>query len=608
MLLSDVLPEAPAVEVAGVAYDSRQVRPGYVFVAMPRVPEEKAPGDHRDGHDFLPAAAANGAAAAVVERLADVDLPQVVVPSTRQALADVAARFYGLPAARLRLLGVTGTDGKTTTVQLVSQVLEHAGKRNGFATTTDFKVGDRQWENLTRQTTVEALEVQELLRQMVDAGCSHAVLEATSQGLEQERLRGCEFDVAAVTNVTSDHMDWHKTRENYLAAKRRLFQQLRPSGAAVLNVDDESLEYFRAAVPGRTLTYGIRDSADFRATDVGYWQSSLVFRLHGPDGHADVELALLGRFNAYNALAAAAMAYAEGLTLDQIADGLRHVRPSPGRMERIDAGQPFRVLVDYAHTPNSFENVLTEGRALAEASGGRMLVVFGCSGERDRSKRPIMGATAARLADFFVLTDEDPHSEDPRQIVAEIEAGAADGHYVVEMDRRQAMALAFSEAKPGDVVLITGKGHERSMLVTGDQKIPWDERGIVREELERLTRRPAVSETIRKAIISEHQVIATYKRRVREMCPHAIGTKSGKPQALFYQFAGSSESGLGPDGSPRNWRCIPVDELSEVSTRLGPWHTVKADGHSKVTSCLDSTDLEWWADVALPKLRASEQG
>jgi UDP-N-acetylmuramoyl-L-alanyl-D-glutamate--2,6-diaminopimelate ligase len=213
-----------------------------------------------------------------------------------------------------------------------------------------------------------------------------------------------------------------------------------------------------------------------------------VFRLHGPGGHADVELALLGRFNAYNALAAAAMAYAEGLTLDQIAEGLRHVRPSPGRMERIDTGQPFRVLVDYAHTPNSFENVLTEGRALAEASGGRLLVVFGCSGDRDRSKRPIMGAAAARLADLFVLTDEDPHSEDPRQIVREIETGAAGGHYTVEMDRRQAMALAFSEAKSGDVVLITGKGHERSMLVTGDRKIDWDERGIARQELEKLNK------------------------------------------------------------------------------------------------------------------------
>jgi UDP-N-acetylmuramoyl-L-alanyl-D-glutamate--2,6-diaminopimelate ligase len=483
MLLSEVLSGAPAIEIAGLAYDSRRVRPGDIFVAMPRVPEEKAPGDHRDGHDFVPVAAANGAAAAIVERRVEADVPQVVVSSTRRTLADLAAALFGRPSSRLRLLGVTGTDGKTTTVQLVSQVLESAGKCNGFATTTDFKVGDRQWENLTRQTTVEALEIQELLAQMVHAGCSHAVLEATSQGLEQERLRGCDFDVAAATNVTSDHMDWHKTQENYLAAKRRLFEQLKPAGTAVLNVDDGSLEYFRAAAPGRVLTYGIEHRADFVATDVSYWQSSLVFRLHGPEGHTDVELGLLGRFNAYNALAAAAMGYAEGLTLDQVAEGLRHVRPSPGRMERIDVGQPFRVLVDYAHTPNSFENVLIEGRALAAASNGRLLVVFGCSGERDRSKRPIMGAAAARLADFFVLTDEDPHSEDPRQIVGEIEAGAAGGHYVVEMDRRQAMALAFSEAKSGDVVLITGKGHERSMLVTGDRKIDWDERGIVRDEL-----------------------------------------------------------------------------------------------------------------------------
>jgi UDP-N-acetylmuramoyl-L-alanyl-D-glutamate--2,6-diaminopimelate ligase len=227
-------------------------------------------------------------------------------------------------------------------------------------------------------------------------------------------------------------------------------------------------------------------SADFRATHVGYWQSSLVFRLEGPDGHTDVELDLLGRFNVYNALAAAAMASVEGLSLAQISEGLRRVQPAPGRLERIDAGQPFRVLVDYAHTPNSFENVLTEGRALAEASGGRLLVVFGCSGERDASKRPVMGAAAARLADFFVLTDEDPHSEDPRSIVRDIEAGAAGGRYTVEMDRRKAMALAFSQARPGDVVLITGKGHERSMIVAGDRKVDWDERAIAREELEKV--------------------------------------------------------------------------------------------------------------------------
>ncbi len=472
-----------------MAYDSRRVEPGFVFVAMPRVPEEKAPGDHRDGHDFVAAAAARGAAAAIVERRVEAPLPQFVVPSTRQALADLAAALHGYPGRSLRLVGVTGTDGKTTTVQLVSQVLELAGRSVGFATTTDFKVADRQWENLSRQTTVEALEIQELLRQMVDAGCSHAVLEATSQGLEQERLRGCAFDVAAMTNVTSDHMDWHKTRESYLAAKRRLFEQVDPGGVAVLNADDPAARYFGAAAPGRSLTYAIDAQADFTASDVGYWQGSLVFRLHGPGGVSDVELGLLGRFNVYNALAAAAIAYAEGLAQDDIAEGLRHVRAAPGRMERINAGQPFRVLVDYAHTPNSFESVLTEGRALAEASGGRLIVVFGCSGERDRSKRPVMGATAARLADFFVLTDEDPHSEDPKEIVREIEAGAAGGSYEVEMDRRQAMARAFAAAGRGDVVLITGKGHERSMIVRGDRKIAWDERAIAREELEKAMNR-----------------------------------------------------------------------------------------------------------------------
>ncbi|MBV8085272.1 MAG: UDP-N-acetylmuramoyl-L-alanyl-D-glutamate--2,6-diaminopimelate ligase [Chloroflexi bacterium] len=489
MLLSALLPSAPAIEVSGIAYDSRRVEPGWLFVAMPRVPEEKAPGQHLDGHDFVRNAFERGAGAALVEhQVAGVEGALVVVPSTRAALADIASGFYGHPGDKLRLLGVTGTDGKTTTTQLVAQVLDGGGRSSGFATTTDFKVGQRQWENLSRQTTIEALEIQALLAEMVEAGVTHAVLEATSQGLEQERLRGCDFDTAAVTNVTSDHMDWHKTRENYLAAKRRLFEQLKPSGTAILNADDSSYAYFRPYITGRLLTYGIETAdVDFRASNVDYWQSTLVFRLHGPGGgEADVELGLLGRFNVYNALAAAAMASTEGLSLAEIAEGLRRVKPSPGRMERIDAGQPFRVLVDYAHTPNSFENVLTEGRALAESSGGRLLVVFGCSGERDRTKRPIMGAAAARLADWFVLTDEDPHSEDPRQIVHEIEAGAAGGNYVVEMDRRAAMALAFRNAQPGDIVLITGKGHERSMIVSGDRKIDWDERAIAREELEKL--------------------------------------------------------------------------------------------------------------------------
>ncbi|MBV9119203.1 MAG: UDP-N-acetylmuramyl-tripeptide synthetase, partial [Chloroflexi bacterium] len=315
-----------------------------------------------------------------------------------------------------------------------------------------------------------------------------AILEATSQGLEQQRLRGCQFDAAAVTNVTSDHMDWHKTRENYLAAKAILFRQLKAEGTAILNLDDSSFDYFQPILTKgqRLLTYSLRGEADFRASDVGYWQSNLVFRLHAGSDYRDVELSLLGRFNVSNALAAAALAHTAGLSLEEIAEGLRSVRPSPGRMERIDEGQPFRVLVDYAHTPNSFENVLTEGRALAESNEGRLLVVFGCSGERDRSKRPIMGGLAARLADEFVLTDEDPHGEDPAAIVREIEAGAGGGNYSVDLDRRAAMAKMFRTAKRGDVVLITGKGHERSMIVAGDRKIPWDERAIAREELARL--------------------------------------------------------------------------------------------------------------------------
>ncbi|MHB8620876.1 MAG: UDP-N-acetylmuramoyl-L-alanyl-D-glutamate--2,6-diaminopimelate ligase [Chloroflexota bacterium] len=486
MKLSDLFPGGPALEFSGLSYDSRSVQAGDLFVAMPRVPLEKATGDHRDGHDFVAAAASAGAVAALVEHFVPASLPQVVVPSTRRALADVAATLYGRPAERLKLVGVTGTDGKTTTVQLASQVLEAAGHVTGFATTTDFKVADRRWENVSRQTTVEALEIQRLLREMVDRDCDSGVLEATSQGLEQERLRGCAFDVAAVTNVTRDHLDWHKTMEAYLTAKRRLFEQLKSSGVAVLNADDANADFFAAAAPGRVLTYGITAVADLVAREIKPLPAGQAFRLVHGSREMAVQLPLMARFNVYNALAAAGIALAFGLTLEQIAAGLESVRPAPGRMESIVAGQPFQVLVDYAHTPNSFEQVLLEARTMARGRGGRLLLVFGCSGERDRSKRAVMGRAAARLADFFVLTDEDPHSEDPAEIVREIEVGAQGGRYQVELDRRMAMAMAFGEARAMDVVLITGKGHERSMIVSADRKVEWDEREIVRQELRRV--------------------------------------------------------------------------------------------------------------------------
>jgi len=254
----------------------------------------------------------------------------------------------------------------------------------------------------------------------------------------------------------------------------------------VLNADDPASAFFGEVVPGRSLTFGLADQGDVRAANVRYSDQGIVFELRVSGSAREVVLPLLGRFNVQNALAAVGVGLAEGLSLDEVAAGLAQARPAPGRMESIEAGQPFRVLVDYAHTAHAFACVLAEGRAMADALGSRLLVAFGCSGERDRAKRPAMGATAAQLANFFVLTDEDPHSEDPRQIVREIEAGAGGGNYVVEMDRRAALARVFREAQPRDVVLVTGKGHERSMIVAEDRRIPWDERGIVRQELERL--------------------------------------------------------------------------------------------------------------------------
>ncbi|MGH2520530.1 MAG: Mur ligase family protein, partial [Chloroflexota bacterium] len=296
MLLSAVLPGAPAIEFSSVSYDSRAVQPGAVFVAIPRVPLDKPAGNHRDGHDYVAGALAAGAVAAVVEHPVDAAIPQMRVPSSRLALAELAAAVCGHPAEALRLIGVTGTDGKTTTVRLVSQLLEASGRRTGFATTTDFKVAGRQWENLSRETTIEAPDLQQLLRDMVAGGCGWAVLEATSQGLEQERLHGCRFHVAAFTNVTSDHLDWHKTMENYRAAKRRLFANLRPDGVAVLNGDDPTSAFFAEVVPGRVMTFGLAGQGNVLAENVRYEENGIAFDLHFDGSARAVVLPLLGRF------------------------------------------------------------------------------------------------------------------------------------------------------------------------------------------------------------------------------------------------------------------------------------------------------------------------
>ncbi|HEU5324365.1 MAG TPA: UDP-N-acetylmuramoyl-L-alanyl-D-glutamate--2,6-diaminopimelate ligase [Candidatus Limnocylindria bacterium] len=465
----------PVGSVTALAYDSRRVTPGTVFFAVPGV--------HVDGHDYALDAARAGAIAAVVERPIDgLGIPQLVVDRSRRALADAADAWFGHPSKRLEVIGITGTDGKTTTAFLAAEVLRAGGRRPGLIGTVAVDVGDERRSNDERTTTPEALELQALLADMVAAGNDSVVMEATSHGLALERTRNCRFDVGVVTTVTSEHLEFHGSVEAYRAAKARLVEE---APLAILNADDGTFTYYRDRARNRLLTYAIDADADLRATDVRADASGSRFRLQAPGWSGDVHLPMPGRFNVSNALAALAVAHAEQVPLDAAAGALERTAGVPGRMERIDAGQPFAVVVDYAHTADSLAKVL---RMLRPVTTGRLVAVFGSAGERDPTKREPMGRVAAELADLVVVTDEDPRLEDPRVINEQIAdgaraAGAREGErlWVID-DRREAIGRAIGMARPGDVVLLAGKGHEASIFY-GTEKRPWDDRSAAREAL-----------------------------------------------------------------------------------------------------------------------------
>ncbi len=470
--------------VRAIAYDSRAVKEGSLFVAVP--------GFHRDGTDFVPDAAKNGAVAVVAEKKVRSKLPVAVVPDVRAALADLAVEFFDHPTSKLKVVGVTGTDGKTTTVHLVSDVLEAAGHRTGYATTVDFKLTDHLWENDTRQSTQEAVDLQQFCAELLVAGGTWGVLEATSHALALRKIRGVDVDIAVFTNLTPEHLDFHGTLQAYLEAKGILFEML-PAGhdkgvakTAVLNADDPHWRYLADRAAGaRVITYGIDALADVQATVLAEDANGSRVKIAAFGESVDLRLPLVGRFNVQNALAAAGAGLAAGVTLAQVRDALARATPVRGRMDRIDAGQPFSVIVDYAHTPESLEKVLALLRPL---TAGRLIAVFGSAGERDRTKRPKLAAAAARYADHFVITQEDPRLEDPAAILAEIEAGALeagkrrDRDYQVIDDRTEAINAAIAAAAEGDTVLLAGKGHEGSIIV-GEEKRPWDEAGIARAAL-----------------------------------------------------------------------------------------------------------------------------
>ncbi len=437
-----------AVDVTELAYDARFVRPGSLFFCVP--------GSRVDGHDLAPQAVAAGAVALVVERPLDLAVPQVVVPAVRRAMGPAAALFFGDPSSELAVAGITGTSGKTTTSYLLWEILEAAGRRPGLLGSIERRVGvDRRPVALN---TPEAIDLQRLLREMAEAGNETCVLEATSIASAQGRLEGVRFAVLVFTNLSQDHLDFHGTMDEYFAAKRRLFHQ---ADRAAVNVGDEWGRRLAAELPG-ALTFGFAADAEFR-----------------PEHLAGIELPLRGRFNVENALAAAAAARLLGAGDDALCAGLSAVRGVPGRFESVDEGQPFAVIVDYAHKPGALENVLRTARDLTE---GRLTCVFGCGGDRDRGKRPLMGRIAAELADRAILTSDNPRSEDPLAIIDEVLAGAPG--LEVEPDRAKAITAAIEGAAAGDVVLIAGKGHEQGQEVAGVVH-PFDDREVAREVLRR---------------------------------------------------------------------------------------------------------------------------
>ncbi|GAC1348511.1 MAG: UDP-N-acetylmuramoyl-L-alanyl-D-glutamate--2,6-diaminopimelate ligase [Ktedonobacteraceae bacterium] len=481
------------VEITGLAYDSRQIEAGGLFVAVP--------GDHIDGRRFLSDAAQRGAVVALGESLQDdalasLPLPYIEVRDVRIALANLGCAFYGYPARHLCTIGVTGTCGKTTTSNLISALLEAAGLRTGLMTTANFRVCGQEWANTTRQTTQEALEVQHLLRHMLDTGATHAVIESTSHGLGLQRVAGCDFDVGVITNITHEHLDFHKTMEAYQRAKARLFEMLDPTRdkglgvhpVAILNRDDTSYAVLKPYCRVPILDYGIDSPAAVRAVDVRLQAHSTHFRLILPDIEVMVETQFIGRYNVSNCLAAIATVYSLGVTPLDIAQGLSEVTGVAGRMESIHEGQSFYVIVDFAHTPDSLEKVLATLRSL---TSGKLMAVFGSAGGRDIQKRPIMGRIAAQMTDFFVITNDDPREEDPEAILWDIAHGAeAIGKrygqdFLCILDRTQAIATAFALARSGDTVLLAGKGHEQCIIV-GREKVPWDDRRVAREQIRML--------------------------------------------------------------------------------------------------------------------------
>lgn len=462
-------------EITSLAYDSRRVRPGSLFFAIQ--------GEKADGHDFIAPALERGAGAIVSERAAPAGLAArwVRVAKIRRALADAARVFFGHPDARLQLVGITGTNGKTTTAFLLESILRAGGICAGLFGTIEYRLGDRTLSALN--TTPESLDLLSYFAELVAAGGKAAVLEVSSHALAQERVWGIHFSAAVFTNLTRDHLDYHHDFEHYFEAKRRLFEGLGtpPPELAVINLDDPwGVRLLDLRFPSR-LTYGLNSDAQIKVKQFTQSPSGVQATLVTPAGKLEIESALLGRANLANILAATATAVGLGISMEKIQEGIAALAVVPGRFERVDEGQPFLVVVDYAHTDDALRNVLKTARELTR---NRLIVVFGCGGDRDRTKRPLMGEAAGSLSDLAVLTSDNPRSEDPIRIMSDAMVGLqkTGKPYLAEVDREAALRKALEQAREGDVVVLAGKGHETYQILK-DRTIPFDDREVVRRIL-----------------------------------------------------------------------------------------------------------------------------
>jgi UDP-N-acetylmuramoyl-L-alanyl-D-glutamate--2,6-diaminopimelate ligase len=461
--------------ITSIEMDSRQVKKGALFICIK--------GFTVDGHDFAKQAVENGAVAIIAERPLDVDAPVIVVRDSRRAMAVLADAFYGQPTHQLHLIGVTGTNGKTTTTHIIERIARKANKKTGLIGTVHIKIGDDTYP--TKNTTPESLLLQRTFKQMVDEGVDVAVMEVSSHALHMGRVHGCDYDVAVFTNLTQDHLDYHGTMEEYRNAKGLLFSQLgnrydhkRPK-FAVLNNDDPASQYYKHMTAATVITYGIETDSDIMAKRIDIVPSGMSFDLITPHGTVRVKTRLIGLFNVYNLLAAVSASLVSGIPFSVIVEAIEEISGVAGRFETVDEGQNFTVIVDYAHTPDSLENVLKTIRQFAQK---KVYVVVGCGGDRDRTKRPLMAKTAVKYADVAIFTSDNPRSEEPEQILRDMEAGVSSERYVTIVDRKEAIYYAVEQAQEGDIILIAGKGHETYQII-GDRVIDFDDRLVAREAI-----------------------------------------------------------------------------------------------------------------------------